>query len=141
MTTSLVTIDRVISAMRDMGIELADDRSGRAAHANINDFQVLFVLLDTVLIVRADAATDTPANSTDAVLYLAANQVNSTYLDARAIVVNRGETLIIRTEADISVPAGLSDQQLTSALRAAVDGVLACQDAMVALSEDMETLR
>ncbi|QYH19683.1 hypothetical protein JKI95_00175 [Corynebacterium aquatimens] len=56
-------------------------------------------------------------------------------------MVNRGETLVVRTEAETSVAAGLSDAQLTAALRAAFDGIVACQDAMVGLTEDMERLR
>ncbi|UIZ93239.1 YbjN domain-containing protein [Corynebacterium sp. CNCTC7651] len=143
MTTNptLVTIDRVIAAAWELGITLDDGGTGRSAQANINGLAVLAVLLDTVLIVRADAGTDIPSNSPDAAIYLAANQVNSTFLDARAIVVNRGETLVVRTEAETSVAAGLSDAQLTAALRAAFDGIVACQDAMVGLTEDMERLR
>lgn len=133
----LVTIDRVIAAAGELGFSLDDDLSGRAAHAHVSGFDVLVVLLDTVLIVRADAATDTPANSTDATLYFAANQVNSTHLDARALVVNRTETLIVRTEAELNVAAGLTDAQLESALKVAFDGVMQAQDAMVALTETL----
>lgn len=136
-----VTIDRVIETMSELGTTLESDISGRAAQANLNDFTVLVVLLDTVLIVRADAATDTPSDSPDAVIYLAANQVNSTFLDARAIVVNRGETLVVRTEAELGVAAGLTDAQLSAALRSAFDGIVTCQDAMHALVEDFEALR
>ena len=138
---STVTIDRVIAAAQEMGITLDDAGTGRSAQANINDFAVLVVLLDTVLIVRADAATDTPSDSPDAVIYLAANQVNSTFLDARAIVVNREETLVVRTEAELGVAAGLTDAQLSAALRSAFDGIVTCQDAMHALVEDFEALR
>lgn len=140
-TPTQVTIDRVIETMDGLGTTLEGDISGRAAQANINDFAVLVVLLDTVLIVRADAATDTPSDSPDAVIYLAANQVNSTFLDARAIVVNRGETLVVRTEAELGVAAGLTDAQLSAALRSAFDGIVTCQDAMHALVEDFEALR
>ena len=59
-------------------------------------------------------------------------QMNS-YLDARALVVNRIENIVVRTEEDIQVSAGLSDDQLAAALKAAVDGVLDTQDAMRAL--------
>ena len=64
-STPQVTIERIIEQMRGHGIELSDDPTGRVAHANLNDFHVLFVLLDTVLIVRADAETDVPSASTD----------------------------------------------------------------------------
>ena len=131
---TLVTIDRVIKAMAGHDVEVADDPSGRAAHANVNGYNLLFVLLDSVLIVRADSVTDTP----DATLYLAANQVNSSYLDARALVVNRTENLVVRTESEIQVGAGLADDQLSNALKAAVDGVLATQDAMRALVSEIQ---
>ena len=66
-------------------------------------------------------------------MYLAANQVNSSYLDARALVVNRTETIVVRTESEIAIGAGLSDEQLASSLKAAVAGVLETQDAMQVL--------
>lgn len=143
MSTSpqLVTIDRVVAAAHALGIELTEDVSGRAATATLNDCAVLLVLLDSVLIVRADAETDTAADSPEATIYLAANQVNSSYLDARAIVGNRGEHLVVRTEAEISTAAGLSDAQLSGALKNAFDGILRCQDAMHVLVEEMEKLR
>lgn len=132
---SQVTIDRIIDQMRGHGVELADDPTGRVAHANLNDFHVLFVLLDTVLIVRADAETDTPADSTDPSLYLAANQTNSSLLGCRAVVANRGETILVRTESEIHVAAGMTDEQLSSALRRATDQVMYAQNTMKVLSE------
>mgnify|MGYP002711919548 FL=1 len=135
---TLVTIDRVIEAMSGHGIEVSDDPSGRAGHANVDGYNLLFVLLDSVLIVRADAVTDTPADTPDATLYLAANQVNSSYLDARALVVNRTENIVVRTEAEIQVGAGLSEEQLSHALKAGVDGVLETQDAMRALVSEIQ---
>lgn len=140
-TPTQVTIDRVIETMSGLGTTLEGDISGRAAQANLNDFTVLFVLLDTVLIVRTDAATDVPSNTPDATLYLAANQVNSSYLDARAIVVTRDATLTVRTESELNVAAGLTDEQLGDALERAVNAVLETQDAMVVLAEQMEQLR
>lgn len=137
-TARLVTIDRVIEAMSDHGVEVSDDPSGRAGHANVNGYNLLFVLLDSVLIVRADSVTDTPADTPDATLYLAANQVNSSYLDARALVVNRTENIVVRTEAEMQVGAGLSDEQLSRAVKASVDGVLETQDAMRALVSEIQ---
>ena len=127
---TLVTIDRVIATLAGQGIEATDDPSGRAAHANHNGYNLLFVLLDSVLIARADSVTDTPADTPDATLYLAANQVNSSYLDTRALVVNRTENIVVRTEAEIPVGAGLADDQLATALNASVAGVMETQDAM-----------
>ena len=135
---TLVTIDRVIKAMAGHDVEVSDDPSGRAVHTNVNGYSLLFVLLDSVLIVRADSVTDTPADTPDATLYLAANQVNSSYLDARALVVNRTENLVVRTEAEVQVGAGLADDQLSNSLKAAVDGVLATQDAMRALVSEIQ---
>ncbi len=134
-TATMVTIDRAIAAMATHGIELTDDPSGRVARCNLNGVNVLFVLLDSVLIVRADSETETPADTPDATLYLAANQVNSTMLGARAIVVNRADNLIVRTEAELPVGAGLTDSQLASALSSAVDAVVSGQDAMKALAD------
>ena len=134
-TATMVTIDRAIDAMSTHGVELSDDPSGRVARCNLNGLNVLFVLLDSVLIVRADSGTDTPADTPDATLYLAANQVNSTMLGARALVVNRAEHLIVRTEADVPVGAGLTDAQLASSLSTAVDAVVSGQDAMRALAD------
>lgn len=133
----LVTIDRVIASAAELGFSLEDDLSGRAAHAHVSGFDVLVVLLDTVLIVRADAATDLPSDTTDAILYFAANQVNSTLVDARALVVNRTDTLVVRTESETTVAAGLTDAQLQSALKVAFDAVMQAQDAMVAVTETL----
>lgn len=140
-TVAAVTIERVVSAMREHSTELVPDASGRAAHANINGFEVMFVILDSVMIVRTASATDTPADSPDATLYLAANQVNSVMLGARSIVVNREEKLALRTEAEIQVAAGLSDAQLSSALRRAVDAILGAQDALTVTAEEFAQLR
>lgn len=140
-TPSQVTIDRVIAAAAEHGIEVADDPTGRAGHAVVNGYNLLFVLLDSVLIARADSQTDTPADSPDATLYLGANQVNSAYLDARALVVNKTENIIVRTENDIPVAAGLTDEQLSTALKRAIDGVLETQAAMVAMVEEIGNQR
>ncbi len=136
-TPTQVTIDRLIAAMAAQGVDVSDDPTGRAAHAVVKGYNLLFVLLDSVLITRADSQTDTPADSPDATLYLGANQVNSAYLDARALVVNKTENIVVRTENDIPVGAGLNDEQLATALKRAVDGVLEAQDAMVAMVEEI----
>ncbi|SDS01281.1 YbjN domain-containing protein [Corynebacterium timonense] len=140
-TATQVTVDRAIAAMASHGVELSDDPSGRVARCTLNGLDVLFVLLDSVLIVRADTRTDIPADTPDATLYLSANQANSTLLGARAVVVNRGETITVRTEAELPVGAGLTDVQLAAALKRAVDGVVRGQDAMTALSESIAEQR
>lgn len=140
-TTQLVTIDRVADALADLDVTVQTDASGRAAHANINGYNVLFVLLDSVLIARADAATETPSDTPDPTVYLAANQVNSSFLDARALVVNKADTLIIRTESENQVAAGMTDEQLSSALKRSLDGLMRGQDAMHALIEEITSAR
>ena len=140
-TTQLVTIDRVADALAGLDVTVQTDASGRAAHANINGYNVLFVLLDSVLIARADAATDTPSDTPDPTVYLAANQVNSSFLDARALVVNKADTLIIRTESENQVAAGMTDEQLSSALKRSLDGLMRGQDAMHALIEEITSAR
>ncbi|WP_342319816.1 YbjN domain-containing protein [Corynebacterium mayonis] len=138
---SQVTIDRVIAAMSEHGVELSDDPSGRVARCNLNGLHVLFVLLDTVLIVRADTHTDIAGDTPDATLYLSANQINASMISGRAIVVNKTKNLVIRTESEVLVAAGLSDKQLSRACKNAVDAVIQAQDAMKALSESMATQR
>ena len=140
-TTQLVTIDRVADALAGLDVTVQTDASGRAAHANINGYNVLFVLLDSVLIARADAATETPSDTPDPTVYLAANQVNSSFLDARALVVNKADTLIIRTESENQVAAGMTDEQLSSALKRSLDGLMRGQDAMHALIEEITSAR
>ena len=95
------------------------------------------VLLDSVFIIRADSETDTAADSPDASYYLAANEVNSSLIGARAIVGNRAENIVVRTEAEQSVAAGMTDAQLRSAILTAVNGVVSAHNAMKALHEQI----
>ena len=74
-------------------------------------------------------------------MYLAANQVNSSFLDARALVVNKADTLIIRTESENQVAAGMTDEQLSSGLKRSLDGLMRGQDAMHALIEEITSAR
>lgn len=136
-TPSLVTIDRIVDAASQSGIGITADASGRAAHGTHEELQLMVVLLDSVFIVRTDSETDTAADSPDATYYLAANEVNSTLIGARAIVGNRAENLVVRTEAEQSVAAGMTDAQLRSAVSAAVNGVVSAHNAMSALSEQI----
>ena len=136
-TPSLVTIDRIVDAASQSGIGITADASGRAAHGTHEELQLMVVLLDSVFIVRADSETDTAADSPDATYYLAANEVNSTLIGARAIVGNRAENLVVRTEAEQSVAAGMTDEQLRSAVSAAVNGVVSAHNAMSALAEQI----
>lgn len=136
-TPSLVTIDRIVDAASQSGIGLTADGTGRAAHGTHDDLELMVVLLDSVFIVRADSVTDTAADSPDATYYLAANEVNSTLIGARALVGNRAENIVIRTEAEQSVAAGMTDAQLRSAVSKSVNSVVSAHNAMAALSEQI----
>ena len=48
--------------------------------------------------------------------------------------------LVVRTERDIPAAAGMTDEQLTTALKKAVDAVINGQDAMVSAAEEMAKL-
>lgn len=134
-----VTIDRIVNACAQGGVGLSSDATGRVAHGNHEGLAIMVVLLDSVFIVRADTATETPADSPDATLYLAANEVNSTLIGARAIVGNRAETLVVRTESEVSVAAGMTDAQLRSAAADAVNEVVSGHNAMSALAEQIDS--
>ncbi|QPK78207.1 YbjN domain-containing protein [Corynebacterium lizhenjunii] len=137
----VVTIDRVVDAMATFDVTL-DKIEGRddSATANLNGLPCLFAVLDSVVIVRADVQTDAAYSQADAGLFLAANQINSVALGARAVITDFDDQLVVRTERDISIAAGMTDQQLQAALQAAVDGVLGAQNAMVAAAEEMAKL-
>ena len=100
----------------------------------------MFAVLDSVAIVRCDVPTDAVYTQADAGLFLAANQINSVAFGARAVISEHENLLVVRTERDIPCAAGLSDEQLTAALKVAVDGVIGAQDAMVASAEEMAKL-
>jgi len=140
---SPVTIDRIIEAMRGFDVELekvGDDDSG-VASANLNDIPVTFAVLGSVFIVRADVVTEQTLNDADPTLYLAANQVNSISFGARATIVDRAENLIVRTERDVPIAAGMNDEQLAASVRGAVDAVLTAQDGIKATADDLAELR
>ncbi|SER46999.1 YbjN domain-containing protein [Corynebacterium cystitidis] len=135
-----VTMDRIDAVMASRDITLVRDDTRRIAQANINGFTVIFALLGSVLVVRADAATDISADATNATFYLAANQVNSTTFGARAVIVNKTEKLVVRTERELPISAGLNDAQLSHTLQTAIDGILSAQDTMVAVTEQLNQL-
>ena len=136
-----VDLDRVIEAMKTFDIELtAVEGRDDAATANLNGLPCLFAVLDSVAIVRCDVPTDASYAKADAGLFLAANQINSVALGARAVITEHEGLLVVRTERDIACAAGMSDEQLAASLKAAVDGVIGAQDAMVASAEEMAKL-
>lgn len=129
-----VTLDRVVAIMREFGIELsvADSQGKNAsvASANLNGYPVMFALLDSVLIVRTDKATETTIADGDPRWHLACNQVNCFNFAAKAVVMDRTENAVVRAEKDIPIAAGLNDIQLSAMLKNAIDHVLALQDAV-----------
>ncbi|MFR9839160.1 YbjN domain-containing protein [Corynebacterium striatum] len=136
-----VDLDRVIEAMKTFDIELtAVEGRDDAATANLNGLPCLFAVLDSVAIVRCDVPTDASYAKADAGLFLAANQINSVALGARAVITEHEGLLVVRTERDIACAAGMSDEQLAASLKVAVDGVIGSQDAMVASAEEMAKL-
>lgn len=137
----LVTIDRIAEACAAAGIEITPDATGRAAHGAHEGLPLLVVLLDSVFIVRADSSTDTPTDSPDATYYLAANEVNTAMMGARAVVANKGEVNVIRTEAEVPCAAGLTDEQLAFAATQAVASVVEAHNAMVVMCEQIRAAR
>ena len=129
-----VTLDRVVAIMREFGIELsvADSQGKNAsvASANLNGYPVMFALLDSVLIMRTDKATETTIADGDPRWHLACNQVNCFNIAAKAVVMDRTEKAVVRAEKDIPFAAGLNDIQLSAMLKNAIDHVLAIQDAV-----------
>lgn len=136
-----VTLNRIIDAMKTFDIEL-EPVPGRddAATANLNGLPCMFAVLDSVAIVRCDVPTDVNYAKADAGLFLAANQINSVAMGARAVIADFDGMLLVRTEADLPCAAGMTDEQLAAALRASVDGVINAQNAMVAAAEEMAKL-
>lgn len=137
----LVTIDRIADACAAAGITITPDATGRAAHGTHEGLTLLVVLLDSVFIVRADSATDVPTDSPDATYYLAANEVNTAVLGARAVVANKGEVNVIRTESEVPCAAGLTDEQLAVAAPGAVAAVVQAHNAMVVMCEQIRAAR
>lgn len=133
-----VNIERVIESMKTFDIELTPvEGRDDSATANLNGLPCMFAVLDSVVIVRCDVSTDASFSQADAGLFLAANQINSVSFGARAAIAEHEDQLIVRTERDVPIAAGMNDAQLASALQNAVDGVIGAQNAMVAAAEEM----
>lgn len=136
-----VDIDRVISAMTQFDITLEKAQGADSvASANLNGLGIMFAVLPSVIIVRADVGTDASFANADAGLFLAAGQINTVSFGARAVITEHEDQLIVRTEREFMHLAGMNDDQLAQSLKVAVDGVLAAQDALVAAAEEMAKL-
>lgn len=138
---STVTLPRVVQIMKEFGIDLqvnAEQGAGATvATANLNGHHIMFAVLGSVLIVRADRPTDTPVADGNPRWHLACNQVNCFNFAAKAVVVDRTEQVIVRAEKDIPIAAGLSGAQLSVMLKNAIDHVLAIQDSVAQADAEM----
>ncbi|KQB85502.1 YbjN domain-containing protein [Corynebacterium oculi] len=132
-----LTFERVTDAMKGFHITLWPTEDPNVATANLNGFRVTFALLNSVLIVRADNPTDLSSDSGVPTLHLAANQVNCSGFGVKAVVADREENLMVRTECDLPIAAGISEEQLSAALRGAVDEVLAGQERVAQAAEGL----
>lgn len=140
-TLPAVDIDRVINAMTQFDITLEKAQGADSvASANLNGLGIMFAVLPSVIIVRADVGTDASFANADAGLFLAAGQINTVSFGARAVITEHEDQLIVRTEREFMHLAGMNDDQLAQSLKVAVDGVLAAQDALVAAAEEMAKL-
>lgn len=133
---TVVTVDRIVDAMKaHFDITLLPGEHPESATANLNGLACTFAVLGSMAIIRAEADTGVPTGEADATWYLAANDINSTGLGASAIIVDRGSSLILRTESELSVAAGLTDAQLVENLRVGVDAVITTHDAVRVTAE------
>lgn len=133
-----VTMDRIAEVMREHDVELwRDPDDDRFARAILNDLQVLWALLDSVLIVRADAPTGVPAKQSDPTLHLAAMFQNCSAVGTKAVVVDTEENLIVRTEAEVPIFSGATDEQLKVALKDAVDKVMSAHPSIVQAADQI----
>lgn len=127
--THPVDLDRIAATMTEHGVELTRAEDAPAAMANLNDRHVTFAALGAVAIVRVDSLTDYATAEPHPALYLAANHLNSIQMEAAATIVDYADHLIFRTEHEIVTAGGMTDAQLSAALKTAVDGVLHIHDA------------
>ncbi|APT84844.1 hypothetical protein [Corynebacterium aquilae] len=129
---SEVTMDRVIAAMRAFDVELGEPQSTAVPGAvvtgiNLNGFDVHFILMGGYLIVRADKPTGEKTDDANPALFLSCQNVNQGSPLPKSVVIDRTPELIVRSEVEILIGAGMTDEQLGLNLGAAVDGVLEAQ--------------
>ncbi|MBI9000545.1 YbjN domain-containing protein [Corynebacterium sp. CCM 9185] len=133
-----VTFDDVREVMRGFGVELIMADESTIGGANLNGTQVTFAIIGGgVLLIRADVPTGSDPTAGDPTLFLAANRFNALSFDVKAAVVDRTEQLILRTESETLLAAGMTGPQLTAAVRSGVDVVLAAQQALTEITESI----
>lgn len=121
-----ISIERVVKEMKSLGITLHITPTGPSVgFANINGFNFQFIVLPSVLIVRADRYLS--ETKSDPRIYLAANEVNNRTVRGGIFVVDNSAAPIMRAEVDICRAAGLTDSQLHMCLSNSVNDVLDLQ--------------
>ncbi|CAB0649382.1 hypothetical protein ACQX0B_08115 [Corynebacterium diphtheriae] len=122
-----ISIERVVKEMKSLEITLHITPTGPSVgFANINGFNFQFIVLPSVLIVRADRYLS--ETKSDPRIYLAANEVNNRTVRGGIFVVDNSAAPIIRAEVDICSAAGLTDSQLHMCLSNSVNDVLDLQN-------------
>lgn len=122
-----ISIERVVKEMKSLEITLHITPTGPSVgFANINGFNFQFIVLPSVLIVRADRYLS--ETKSDPRIYLAANEVNNRTVRGGIFVVDNSAAPIMRAEADICSAAGLTDSQLHTCLSNSVNEVLDLQN-------------
>ncbi|MHC9879402.1 hypothetical protein ACQX06_02305 [Corynebacterium diphtheriae] len=122
-----ISIERVVKEMKSLEITLHITPTGPSVgFANINGFNFQFIVLPSVLIVRADRYLS--ETKSDPRIYLAANEVNNRTVRGGIFVVDNSAAPIMRAEVDICSAAGLTDSQLHVCLSNSVNDVLDLQN-------------
>ncbi|CAB0556769.1 hypothetical protein CIP107509_01370 [Corynebacterium diphtheriae] len=122
-----ISIERVVKEMKSLEITLHITSTGPSVgFANINGFNFQFIVLPSVLIVRADRYLS--ETKSDPRIYLAANEVNNRTVRGGIFVVDNSAAPIMRAEVDICSAAGLTDSQLHMCLSNSVNDVLDLQN-------------
>lgn len=122
-----ISIERVVKEMKSLEITLHITPTGPSVgFANINGFNFQFIVLPSVLIVRADRYLSETKSGPR--IYLAANEVNNRTVRGGIFVVDNSAAPIMRAEVDICSAAGLTDSQLHMCLSNSVNDVLDLQN-------------
>lgn len=117
-----ISIERVVKEMKSLEITLHITPTGPSVgFTNINGFNFQFIVLPSVLIVRADRYLS--ETKSDPRIYLASNEVNNRTVRGGIFVVNNSAAPIMRAEVDICSAAGLTDSQLHMCLSNSVNGL------------------
>lgn len=129
-----ISIERVVKEMKSLEITLHITPTGPSVgFANINGFNFQFIVLPSVLIVRADRYLS--ETKSDPRIYLAANEVNNRTVRGGIFVVDNSAAPIMRAEVDICSAAGLTDSQLHMCLSNSVNDVLDLQNSWAKATE------